>query len=69
MEGKKTIPEAAVHFSSVGVTETIQDDSKIKIYPNPTTGKLRVTSNELRTSEIEIYDIVGKKLSHFTIHD
>jgi hypothetical protein len=33
----------------------------IQIYPNPTSGQLRVTSNELRENTVvEIFDIVGK---------
>jgi M6 family metalloprotease-like protein len=49
----------------VGINETEQNTA-IKIYPSPTNGKLRVTGYELRisdnrTSDIEIFDIVGKK--------
>ena len=34
----------------------------IQVYPNPTTGQLRITNYELReNSVIEIYDVVGKK--------
>jgi hypothetical protein len=36
------------------------------IYPNPTTGQLRIKNYELReNTNVEIYDIVGKKLSIF----
>jgi len=34
----------------------------LKIYPNPTTGKLKVESGELRVESIEIYDAFGKKV-------
>jgi len=32
----------------------------IKIYPNPTTGKLRIESGELKVEKIEIFDIYGR---------
>jgi hypothetical protein len=32
----------------------------IQIYPNPTTGELRVKSDELRVESVELFDIVGK---------
>jgi len=32
----------------------------VKIYPNPTTGKLRIESGELRIEKIEIFDIYGR---------
>jgi len=39
----------------------LYSENNIKIYPNPTTGKLQVTSNELRENVIiEIFDVVGK---------
>ncbi|MDR0206402.1 MAG: agmatine deiminase family protein [Bacteroidales bacterium] len=34
---------------------------KIVIYPNPTTGELRITNYELQIGEIVIYDIYGRK--------
>jgi len=45
-------------------------NNELRIFPNPTNGQLRITNYELRENTvIEIYDIYGKKLSHFTIHD
>jgi len=35
---------------------------KITVVPNPTTGELRVTSNELQVTNIEVFDIHGRKL-------
>jgi len=38
------------------------DKDKITIYPNPTTGELRITNYELRdNSTIEVYDVLGRK--------
>jgi len=36
--------------------------STIKVYPNPTTGELRVTSYELQVTSIEVFDIFGRKV-------
>jgi len=34
---------------------------KIMVVPNPTTGELRVTSYELQVTDVEVYDIYGRK--------
>ena len=36
--------------------------SDIKIYPNPTTGKLKIENGELKIENIEIYDIYGRNV-------
>jgi len=41
---------------------------RIKVFPNPTTGQLRVTSDELQVAGIEIFDIYGKMLLTRTSH-
>ena len=48
---------------TLGITDKVQipewrDD--FVIYPNPTTGELRVTSYELQVTSIEIFDIYGR---------
>jgi hypothetical protein len=40
------------------------ETGEIRVYPNPTTGELRVTSYELQVTNIEIYDVMGKKHSY-----
>jgi len=35
--------------------------SSIQIYPNPTTGELRIENGELKIENVEIYNIVGQK--------
>jgi len=50
-----------VMVSNVGINNYELKITNYVIYPNPTIGKLQVTSNELREiSTIKIYDIVGK---------
>jgi fibronectin type 3 domain-containing protein len=34
--------------------------NQINIYPNPTTGELKVTSNGLRVTSVEIFDMMGR---------
>jgi len=36
--------------------------SKFIVYPNPTTGELRITNYELRIDNVEIYDVFGRKV-------
>jgi aminopeptidase N len=38
-------------------------ENLITVFPNPTTGKLQLTSDELQEISIEVFDIYGKKLS------
>jgi hypothetical protein len=46
--------------SVVGISEY---DSKIKISPNPANNELQVTSYELRITDVEVFDVFGKKIS------
>jgi len=40
---------------------TPQEKSDISIFPNPTTGVLRIKNYELGIRNLEVYDIIGKK--------
>ena len=44
--------------NGVGVEEN--ETGNIDIYPNPTTGELRIESGELRVENVVIYDVFGK---------
>lgn len=44
------------------ITEAIQESTSLKIYPNPTTGKLTINNGELPIKDIEILDIFGKNV-------
>ena len=46
-------------YSNVGIST--QKKIELKVYPNPTSGELRVTSNELQVTNIEIFDVYGRK--------
>jgi len=45
----------------VGIDENLFDN--ISIFPNPTSGDLRIESGELKIESVEIYDIYGRILS------
>jgi len=46
----------------VGIIETWQT-AFIQVYPNPTTGKLRIDNGQLIIANVEIFDVYGRKLS------
>jgi len=50
----------AIFVENVGINENML--SSISIYPNPTTGELRIESVGLRIEGIEIYDIIGENV-------
>jgi len=45
----------------IDVKDYIQDFSNMYIYPNPTSGKFKITNYELRMGCIEIFDIMGRR--------
>jgi len=56
-------------FVTGGVS--IEHDSvndRIIIYPNPTSGEVRVESGALRVESVEIFDVMGKNVSRLTSH-
>jgi len=42
----------------VGITKF--ESFNVKIYPNPTTGELKIENGELRIKSVEIFDVMGK---------
>jgi autotransporter-associated beta strand protein len=47
----------------VGIEELQVTSYELQVYPNPTTGELRVTSDKLQVTSIEVFDVMGRKLS------
>jgi len=39
----------------------------LKVYPNPTTGELRIENGELRIKKTEIFDVYGRKVSSYPL--
>jgi hypothetical protein len=52
---------AVVFVENVGVDESTL--AKIRIYPNPTTGQLRIENGQLPIEHVELYDVYGRKVS------
>jgi hypothetical protein len=68
IHGCDSIVELTLTISTVGIVGANNYSPLPRIYPNPTTGKL-VVSGQLSDVSVEIYDVVGRKLSHFTSHN
>jgi hypothetical protein len=51
-----------IDCDDVNIPAITNDELRITVYPNPTTGEFRVQSLELRVEGIEIFDIMGKKI-------
>jgi hypothetical protein len=43
-------------------------NANLFVYPNPTTGELRIENGELRIGNVEIYDVYGRKVSNLISH-
>jgi len=53
--------EISLHASlNVGINET--NISEINIYPNPTTGQLKIENGELKINNVEVFDVYGRKI-------
>ena len=54
-------PEVCDTVSGVGIKQLKIENGELKIYPNPTSGKLQVTNYKLEeNSVVKIYDVVGQ---------
>jgi uncharacterized protein YuzE len=72
MEGKGWEDAILVKYkaNTVSIFEPHQTLTNIKVYPNPTTGELRITNYALnqvqgRITNAEIFDITGRKISSY----
>lgn len=54
--------------SDVGVTHH-NLDYMLKVYPNPTTGKCTIRSEEFTIRNVELYDVFGKRLKFLQVND
>jgi uncharacterized protein (UPF0128 family) len=59
--GCDSIIELTLTVSNVGMVTTT--NYELRIYPNPTTGKLTMDNGERTIESIEIFDVLGQKLS------
>jgi len=54
--------EFSITVKPLGIETITNDELRITVYPNPTTGQLRITNYELRMEHIAIYDVYGKNV-------
>ena len=45
----------------VGIEPITNHELRITVYPNPTTGELRITNYELQVTNVEVFDVYGRK--------
>ena len=57
-----TIDMGAYEYRYVGIPDIAKNDYAIKVYPNPTTGELRIDNGQLTIENVEVFDIYGRKL-------
>jgi len=50
--------------AGAGIAEA-EDKSTVQVYPNPTSGILRIESGELRVKNVELFDVYGKEILSF----
>jgi hypothetical protein len=54
------------HLGGVGIDDELTiENGELTIYPNPTDGQLQITNYELRIENIEIFDVMGRKVQSF----
>jgi hypothetical protein len=51
------VVKVAVEFTGIEKN----DLSDIRVYPNPTTGQLRITNHESRIMNVEVFDLMGRQ--------
>jgi hypothetical protein len=53
----------SIEVIPLSIQDPISPLSMIKVYPNPTAGELTITSCELQVTSIEIFDVLGRRVS------
>jgi len=61
----KDIELVANFENNVGIEELRMANGELKIYPNPTTGELKIENGELKIESVEISDTYGKNIFNF----
>jgi len=58
-----------IPYEEVSIKEIPYTENRVNIFPNPTTGKLTITNCKLQITDVEVFDVYGRKLlSHTTYH-
>jgi autotransporter-associated beta strand protein len=50
-----------IKIGGVGIEQLRMTNDELRVYPNPTTLELRVTSDELQVTSIEVFDVMGRR--------
>jgi hypothetical protein len=58
---------AAAQFSTNPLSIYENLFGSINVYPNPTTGELKIESGMLSVKNVEIFDVIGKKVFMFQV--
>jgi len=53
-----------IDCNNVGIVETLYAAS-LQIYPNPTSGELKIENKQLKIEKLELYDVYGRKLMSY----
>ena len=64
--GTWSIPIPQNHDTTNTTTNHLPDEKILKIYPNPTNGKLTINNEQLTIENVEIYDMQGRLLQSGT---
>ena len=49
------------HLGGVGIETITNDELRITVFPNPTSGELIINNEQLIINNVEIYDVMGRK--------
>jgi len=58
----KAAYKAVKTTTKVGIDPITNDELRITVYPNPTTGKFNVQSSMFKVQSVEIFDVYGRKV-------
>ena len=61
VNGDTAVYTITVNYTSVGIDD-MQYVNDVRVYPNPTTGKFRITNSESGINSVDIFDVYGRLL-------
>ena len=65
--GEQLVP-VTMHVSSVGIP-TVESPAHIRVYPNPTSGKVIVQNENALIERVVVTDLYGRTVAAFTVND
>jgi len=65
---KNIIPgEYTLGIGKAADIKDFENNMDIKVYPNPTTGELKIENGELKIENVEIFDVYGRRILNFQL--